>query len=1012
MFFQRITLFLALSGMAMGFLEDLIQHVRTASQPEKKQFLQGLPRSHELSKGLVEVPTGLEVSKIGFLPMENYTDKLSDGVSREMDCSGGRKTFLALDPKNKRMSNLTCQVSQVLSKDCQTCVSGTPPVLKPPFSIILYDDMICQFETEATAQMKQPTTSFCSVAGNSLRECKGIVENTVEKISWILLREKVVYLEGHSLSWREGPWLSLFDCKNASDGKTQCDLSECKAGRCTGDAPFCSQFACEQSNPVCRCSRNLIPGILHVTIGDNTVIPQCFGHSKWVVQRSRRHVLASSPRSCVDCSVECGVDHVTVVVRHFSPGYYQMCLGPICYTGMAKGKEFKIDIHPMSRISTEEIDMKIWSENKADRFDLQTSCHHMSACDLINCFFCSANWVNIHCFGKEKWVLISLVFSLVCIIVGMALKAVQRIVMFCIWVLKPIIWVCTVCCKYTSKRTFQKMLRMREVMREIDEESGIDLPLLVPIAETPSLPAVSSRENRLARKAKVMMLVSMLSILTRAEACSDSIKLISPAKDCQQIAPNKYSCTFTTTALIPVAPIGQVSCVLLTSQTGESLGIMKIKTLEARLSCLKSDLYWIPKATHQCLGARRCRLVGECINDACMKMSENDYSSEWGARDQIMSRLGWSSCNPQCGGIGCGCFNVNPSCFYLRKTFLNAESLIYKAFECPSWTHSIKVEIFFNRSSQEVLLLPDSPQKTPWGRVQLSSVSAAPNLGFSDCFFESQTGEMFHAPCNRRGEVSTGKLGEIQCPTASDAMQISTNCFSDQSLIHHLINKDVVHCSSQLLDPKEVLKRNKLPSTVGNVIFYPSSGSVYASSSTKISATILLRLNEVQMESVTDRNKCSVRFVNLTGCYNCEAGAILKIETVTDFGTADAVISCPEIGLLTYIISTSVLSTVDTIVHLNKSKISTTCSASCPNSIENFKIDGELTYLRDVDFRHHNETTTPIIQKGKGGIDWFGWLHFTWFQWIWTILFVGFIVVSTVVGFLILKFFLIKTKRT
>ncbi|AWW17496.1 glycoprotein precursor [Kaisodi virus] len=1006
---MRIVIIVILLPASLAFLADLIQHIQKASQPEKKQFLQSLPSSHELTKGLVQVPTGLEASKIGFLPVHNYTDKLEDGVSRETDCSGGKTSFFALDPVTKKISNLTCEDGKILSKDCSSCESGRPTVLKPPFPQVFYDDMICQFESEASRRIKQPQNTFCSVGGVSLRDCKGVVENTVERITWMMLKETIIFLEDHSVSWREGPWYSLFDCKKTEDN-SQCDLTECKAGKCSGDTSYCSQFTCQKTSPVCRCTRNLIPGILHVTIGDNTVIPSCFGHSKWVVKRTRRLQSVLAPKACLDCSVECKQDNVLVIVRHFTPGYYQMCLGPVCYTGQATGKEFKIPIHPMSRISTEEVTLQMWSDTKSERYDLQAICHHMSACDLINCFFCSANWVNIHCFGKEKWILISLILSLVCLLVGMVLKAIQRIVGFLAWALGPMVWIFKILIKFSGKKMRRHFTRARLALTELEREDSEPLITVTTERTRPPHELSSTRQERMSRKSKALLLVSILSIIQNAGSCSDSIKLTSLAKDCKQVAPSKYVCTFSSTTLLPAAPIGQTSCLLLTSQAGETLGIMKIKTLEARLTCLKSDLYWIPKATHQCLGSRRCRLVGNCVNDECMKMTENDYSSEWGARETVMSRLGWSSCNPQCGGLVCGCFNVNPSCFYLRKTFVNPESLVFKGFECPSWTYSLKVKISFNDTTQDVSLVPDVPFKTNWGKIQISSISSAPNLGYAECFFIAPNGQIFHSPCNRRGEVSTGKLGEIQCPTASDAMQISPNCFSDQSLIHHTINKDVVHCSSQLLDPTELQKKNRLPSTIGNTIFYPGGDTVYASSSTRISASLLLKLNDVAVESVTDRNKCSSRFLNLTGCYNCEAGAILRMETVTDFGTADAILECPRIQLLTYFVSSSVLTISEVIIHLNQSKIRTDCKITCPNSQESIRIEGELVYIQDVDFRHHNETTTPIVQRGKGGIDWFGWLHFSWMQWVWYILGIGGIIICAVISFFLLKHFCCKIK--
>ncbi|BCT55141.1 envelope glycoprotein [Toyo virus] len=995
-------IFLAVS-VGDCFLQDLIAHVHKASQPAKKQFLSGQPAKNELIRVFPEVASGKEANDIGIVRSTNFTDKLTDGVHREADCSGGRKQFLGFDPKTLTMSNLTCGSDKILSKDCTTCVAGKVPLLNPPHSTLLYDDMICQFEPDISTRLKQPPVSYCTVAGQVVRECKGLIENTVEKITWVLLKDKVIFLEGHSVVWREGPFYSLFDCKQSSAPSTQCELTKCKEGKCTGDASFCSQFQCAKENPECRCTRNQNPGILHVSIGDNLIVPSCFGHSKWVVQRSRKLLSVMTQKNCVDCSVECKVDSITVVVRNFDPGYYQACLGPVCYTGLAQDKEFSIPIHPMSRISTEDVAIMIWSKTKNEKFNLESSCHHLSACDLINCFFCKANWVNLHCFRTEKWIMIAIAASITCILLGIFLKALQRIVMFFVWVFGPLVWVIKVLIKASGIRMFRGVSSAKEALHRLDVETGT-------AARTEAPQTRNSGTDYFSRKKKILLAINLITIITPVKSCSDTVMLSSLSRDCIQTQPNKFACTFSTSTLIPAAPIGQHSCIMLTSQSGEVLGIMKIKTVEARLSCLKSDLYWTPKATHQCLGSRRCRLVGDCHDDACMRMTENDFSSEWGARETVMNRLGWSSCTHQCGGILCGCFNVNPSCFYLRKTFVNPESLVFKAFECSAWTHSLKISIIFNGTSQDLTLMPDVSQKSHWGKVQLNSISSAPNLGFSECFFEAQNGDIFHGPCNRKGEVVMGKLGEIQCPTSSDAMTITPNCFSDQSVIHHQITQDVVHCSSNLLDPKELMRKNKLPATIGTTIFYPAHGGVYASSADRVSASILVKLSEVTVSSITDRNKCFTRFVNLTGCYNCESGAILRLETVTDFGTADAVLKCPDLPLITYFISTSHLQITEIIIHTNKSKVSTVCSCDCPNSHDMLTIAGELAYLTDVDFRHHNETTTPIVQRGRGGIDWFGWFKFSWMRWIWSILGFGGVVAAAIIGFFVLRMICCKSK--
>nr|BBK20265.1 envelope glycoprotein [Kabuto mountain virus] len=985
-----------------------IQMIPRGIRGDAKAWAHDQPPEHTLTKQR-ELVSSLESARSKILQVKEKTPGQWDGVKRSLVCSGKRQTLLVFSPIDKAIFNYTCQKSQFLTDNCGKCIEGkSGPSSHEVFS---YDDFICQAEySEWDPKIKQPHTSICAVGPLQFRDCHH-VKTSVEFVTWAMIDNHLIILEKYNLGWIEGPFFSLFSCTNKSE---ECEIEACKSGMCDGDANFCANFVCTKEEPVCYCSRNKQMGVLQLSFNSMDVIPKCFGRSLWGVKRPTRAKRDIENIPCSDCSSDCLPEGIKIIVRHFDPGHYRLCVGPHCFVGNADAKEFTIPVNPSSRITSEEFFLSVWSKDKGTHYTYEGRCPEISACQAVDCTLCLANWVNINCFSREKWVVVALALCLALIIVAAAIKAIKFILTTVKWIMWPFYVCLKFCFKHSRLACERKAGSVHAAYRRMESDTLEDdssVTLLSSPVYRPTTEPVPPRH--LAQKMKKIIFgATILLMVQPGLSCSESVVLTASGESCVDFGNGTWSCEFSSSALVAASPLNQETCLILQSPAGKVSGVLKLKTKSLKLVCDKSDLYWVPRVTHRCIGVRRCHLMGDCKGDSCSQVKENFYSVEWGVPMDIMKQLGWSYCIEQCGGALCKCFNMNPSCFYLRKTFSAIDDSVYSVYECPSWKYKLEVESTLRDVTEREHVLPGIISHFGWGSIQLDALTAPPSTALNRCFVQSGQGQVFHTHCNRRGEFILGRLGEIQCPTKSDAQRISSNCISTSSIISHKIHMDDMTCKSAIVDPEVDKQKNMLPSTVGDTKLFPTEAGVEAIVPSTSLIMMSVQVIKLKLASLSDKNKCSSRFVNLTGCYNCESGANLRFEVITDFGTAQAIIKCPELGVITWVMASTTVQVQRKVIHLNSSHVDTTCEVVCPGSSEKVSVKGDLIYIATYDSRHYNDTRTPSLEPRTGwGIDWWSWLRFSWFRWVWIVLIClvgGIILLAVLVN---LPSFLTKRKR-
>src|SRR5687768_16676145 len=89
-------------------------------------------------------------------------------------------------------------------------------------------------------------------------------------------------------------------------------------------------------------------------------------------------------------------------------------------------------------------------------------------------------------------------------------------------------------------------------------------------------------------------------------------------------------------------------------------------------------------------------------------------------------------------------------------------------------------------------------------------------------------------------------------------------------------------------------------------------------------------------------NSCKIREANLSGCYECERGALVDIICETDFGRSLATIVCPSARMVTTCETEGTKRTLS--VHFEKARVDEECEVFCGVSSTRFQLTGDLAF--------------------------------------------------------------------
>ncbi|EPB76183.1 hypothetical protein ANCCEY_04718 [Ancylostoma ceylanicum] len=156
----------------------------------------------------------------------------------------------------------------------------------------------------------------------------------------------------------------------------------------------------------------------------------------------------------------------------------------------------------------------------------------------------------------------------------------------------------------------------------------------------------------------------------------------------------------------------------------------------------------------------------------------------------------------------------------------------------------------------------------------------------------------------------------------------------------------------------EVFKKTQLPQVNKNIMIYQKGRKVIAK--TKVGTAIQLHIVTEDLNSTRLNTTCSVITSELSGCYDCLAGAQESIACKSERGEITAEVHCGDQLQIAICTSTGHINTV--FLNFNTSRIKEKCTLSFPGGTTSFENVGELSYFNDGVLLQQQEVTSSEHQ--------------------------------------------------
>nr|UXL90864.1 MAG: glycoprotein precursor [Alxa tick phlebovirus] len=890
----------------------------------------------------------------------------------EVDCSIEPTSILGM-AENGDFHIWECPRNHSFSRDCMSCKDKKQPLVQ---SLIFVDDAVCQHVTTEEGSFRPPPAprDICAVGKIRYRSCEYPIAS-VEKVHYMLIGLKgvPVYLFDFSVHIVEEGNYREFICTDQagkSCAPTSCDTSSHEGGHCSGDSIFCGLNNCDTLNAECSCQKAPGSGTLKVRTSGQWFTPFCFGVRRTTVVRDSPLPSRPNTRTCETCTSECKEDSIVVHTDGTKVTSGHLCCFGSCIVKVQDPSTTMVFTRPDAcKLSDGNYEILLDDGKTMTTIKKVGFCKAMPLCSVSSCFWCWSNWINVHCHDMVKMAMIWVIICLLIAIAGLLLGYVRVLgsLLRCLW--SPIYWTFLLMRWITKALTGGIKNAKRKLDTKIAEDQVRDME-----EARPRPKAITEDGYRRVKGVPIYMYVVACLLVMGAEGCSENHLLSSDQTVCVP-ANDKLMCKVKGEALLKAGPQGSEACIRFGPSTSKQRAVIKIKTLSSSLKCRKGGSYWTAHFVPKCMSSRRCHLVAECTGSMCSGWRSGMVSSEF----QHMidnTKLSENGCLEQCGGAGCGCFNINPSCLFYRNEFQHADQTTYEVFQCAEWVHELTLSATQLEGPEETFKIVDGETKQlDWG--SLSVAIDGETITASNAFHFVRKGNQFALVDEEFSDIPRkGFLGEIRCPSEASAATASTACMKDDGLTRYIGQLDSIRCESKLIDPGLIFERGKLPQSRAGACFTtkPGSQTVEAMTSSPIKVVLKASFDGAHVSFDVDPPKCSASFVNLTGCYSCNPGSKLCIKAAMDQSgsTGTMVLKCPS-GIETVIGLDSTATTRCPVAHTDKQSINEDCIYSCGRDEKKMHVYGSLQYIEPHNDRAYNESTAPVINPKTGSFSWGDW---------------------------------------
>nr|QNJ99619.1 glycoprotein precursor [Ntepes virus] len=911
-------------------------------------------------------------------------------------CIGDLHSFNERCPENIRgvhyittegkYASMTCKDGHEVSENCKFCVKLKNPGSLTTASMPL-QDAVCQISNTQYRGPIMKLKGVCSIGSRVYKRCQNN-RQSYEKVPFVVLKGKGKhYLDTLSLRNKEQHAANAFLCHtyNRLIGETnsidvaekvlkRVKVSECKivdttkSKKCTGDAVFCNHYSCVRDFAEAYCTVAPGAGPIEVLYSGSWVTPVCVGYEMTTVIRETEPRRDTSSRDCLTCVTECSKDDIIIRSTGFGITSAVACSHGSCVSATQKAStEIRVRYPGLTASTGGSIGVHLSHDDPTTNTHVVVNCPPRDPCLVHNCIICTHGLINYQCHTAiSAFVVVLLLTSSSLVALYATYKVLRILKIIPKKALSPLSWIYYLIMWIVRRIKSGWNRQMESLNREIgwnDPERGIVRP-----HRQPPIPRYAFKIGL------------FLSILTVASPCSETVVASSKITKCSTVD-GRMVCTYSGTVTLRAGSIGSESCLILRGPSGETKKYISIKTVASELTCREGQTYWTGQFSPKCLSSRRCHLVAECKKTRCLEWRDDQLSNEFSGmgNNSVMNE---NKCFEQSGGIGYGCFNLNPSCLFVHAYFKSTKAEGLKVFSCVDWVHRIKFDVKNPAGNKETIIMGSmSTRFMEWGSMTLGLDAESISGSNSFSFMRNSRGEYAIVDEEFSTIPREGFIGEIRCNSESAVITAHKSCLRAPNLIKYRPMLDLAECTTSLVDPFTVFKRGALPQTRNGKTFAGSIDrtTVQAMSNAVIQAEITLVLDGFDVEFETTTAICSASFLNISGCYSCNEGAQVCLKIKSDKqGVFTAHNKDMTVNFMTHV--TPGTEEVCKILHFGQPEIRESLLYSCGGEESPVIIKGTLIAYNPFDDRSESGGSSTIVNPKGGDWDIMGWASglFSW----------------------------------
>ncbi|API68885.1 polyprotein [Joa virus] len=935
------------------------------------------------NEGVIEVSSGQFCNNSNGNAVNSNCNSEQSMIS--FSCPSGFQSavYIGLDGK---MKGTQCPKDHEITEDCLFCRKLKETGSNSNGYGLAVQDLFCQTGAQTFSGPIVPIPNVCSVGLRKVRECSHST-SSYELMPFISFKNNGKYYlpelimknteevnEGNFACYthkaqHSGTSGSDAGVSDAEKTKLRADPSICKTGstvnKCTGDSVFCKHYACSGGKPTAFCHVRSGSGPIRVRYGGSWLAPSCIGYERVHVTRPVASVALTPEGDCSTCVSVCKEDGIHVRSTGFLISSAVACQYGYCSSSHQVPSTQIIIPYPGSSQSVGgEIGIHLSHDGEEVGDKLHVFCESKDPCEVHSCLICAHGIINYQCHTALSaftvvLVLVTVSYFTLCILwkVLRALKLIPNAAK------SPAKWLWLVLKWIASRFRSYFQRRREEINRQIgwiDPEAQVHRRVFIPGAQA-------------VRYGTYTLMFTLLFCL--ADSCSENIIASSSISKCRSES-GKDVCTLTGTVYLKAGTIGSESCVIIKGISDNQKEYVSIKTESSELLCREGADFWTSLYKPKCLSSRRCHLVSECQGNNCQSWTEDKLSTEFSLLGNSSS-MSENRCFEQCGGIGCGCFNINPSCLFVHTTLEAVKPEAVRVFSCIDWVHRLTLSVSSPGQSKVFLSLGAlTTHSTGWGSISLGLDAEGVSGSNGMSFMQSRTAGFALVDEPFPLEPRKGFIGEIRCSSEAAAVGASKSCQKAPDLINYKPMTDLIECTSQLIDPFVIFRRGALPQVRNGMTFTMSKNKdgVQALTTGVVKATLSVTFDNYEVEFKTETLDCKASFINITGCYSCNSGArvCLAISAVKQ---CSFIAENQDTGsVLSFRVNPSIREYCQ-VIHYSRPHIEEPMEYSCGSKKRPILISGSLIAVHPFNDRNITGGDSIVVNPKTGT-----WSFYNWFS--------------------------------